>query len=208
MKSSLSILSWNIQSRDGVNGNKLDDKEFVKQISNYDIFCLQECRKNIKLPNFICYNRQRPHTSGGGVCIGFSRRLTGGIKQYDTGEKVDLLAVVLDQHFFNLKKDILLITCYIPPSNSSYTKNRAIDPFDDWTSVLVNAGNKYDIVLCGDFNSRTQSAQEHLLCDKIPGLLNEDIDDNLNRPASLTNTRNNKDSKTNMHTGPFLDLVT
>ena len=119
----LKILSWNIQSRNGINGNKLNDQSFVNLITKCDIFCLQECRKDIKIPNFICFNKQRQNSSGGGVTLGFSRRLAGGVRRYNTGNKVDLLAVVLDKTFFKCQKDILLVTSYIPPNNSSYIKD-------------------------------------------------------------------------------------
>lgn len=53
-----------MQSRDGLNGNKLHDTEFTKLITSSDIFCLQECRKSIKIPKFICLNNLRPDNNG------------------------------------------------------------------------------------------------------------------------------------------------
>ena len=206
MQKSLKILSRNIQNRDRIKGNKFDDEQFSKQITSNDIFCLQECRRNIKVPNFVCYNKQRSKSTGGGVCIGFSRHLLGGIRQYDIGNRVDLLAVVLNKQFFKVKRDILLINCYIPPSNSSYIKRLNIDPYEHLTSLLIEVGSKYEIILCGDFNSRSQSLSELLLCDNIPGLPDNDITNSHNDTIPLE--RNNKDTRSNAYTSTFMELVT
>ena len=205
IEKSLKIISWNIQSRDGPTGNKLNDKSCVDTLTSADIFCLQECRKNIKVPKCICYNNLRPSSSGGGVTIGFSRRLLGGIKRFDTGNKIDILAIVLDKTFFRRKRNVLLITCYIPPSNSSYLKKHDRDPFNDLTTLLEEVEGQYEIILCGDFNSRCQSLNESNLCTEIPGILTgNEIDDQHNGLLD----RNNKDKSTNSYTNTFMDLVT
>ena len=45
----INILSWNIQSSTGADGNKFDDSNFLNVIKNHDIVCLQEIRKRVKL---------------------------------------------------------------------------------------------------------------------------------------------------------------
>ena len=203
MTQGLSILSWNIQSRDSSEGNKLLNENFVKKVNRSDIFCLQETRKVIKIPHYICFNKLRSNGRGGGVSIGFSRKLSGGIRRYNTGKREDILAVVLDKSFFKLSNDILLITCYIPPSNSSYVKKVDYDPFEELNTLLEETSEKFDIILCGDFNSRTDIKSELVLCEDIPGIDLIESSEELN-----INNRNNKDAATNSYTTVFMDILT
>ena len=204
MMNKINISSWNIQSRDGLNGNKLLDPEFNKILTSSDIFCLQECRKPVKIPNFICLNNLRRNNNGGGVSIGYSRKLSAGITEYKLANKTDILAVVLSKSYFSLKKDVLLITCYIPPQSSKYVKKNGIQPFEDLTSILINTADTFDIIVCGDFNSRTQNINDRLLCNKIPGI---DVNSNFDSSDHLIPLRNNKDLHTNGYTSQFMDLL-
>ena len=204
MLNKLNITSWNIQSRDGLNGNKLYDPEFTKLLTPSDIFCLQECRKPIKIPKFICLNNQRPNNNGGGVAICYSRKLAGGIKEYKTKNKSDILAIILDKSFFSLKKDTLLITCYIPPQSSKYLRKNEIQPFDDLNSLLCETADKFDMIICGDFNSRTQTINDSLLCNSIPGI---DMSCNSDNTDQNIPPRNNKDTHQNGYTASFMDIL-
>ena len=124
----LNIMSWNIRSRDSVCGNKTNEKEFNDILNTCDIFCLQETRKEIKIPNYVCYNKLRPNGRGGRVCIGVKRCLSHGISKVDTLNKSDTLGIKLNKSFFKTCKDTILITCYIPPGNSSYLKKTGSRP--------------------------------------------------------------------------------
>ena len=200
----VTILSWNIQSRDGPADNKLNDKEFSNHLTSVDIFCLQECRKPIKVPKYVCLNKLRNNSTGGGVTIGYSRKLQGGVKKFDTGNKIDLLAVTLNKDFFKRKRDILLITCYIPPSNSSYLKKVKKDPFADLLTLLEEVGDKYDIVVCGDLNSRCQLLEDLNLCTDIPGV--ETGPDNYDDISDVPE-RNNRDKMNNAYTSDFMEVL-
>ena len=150
----LSIMSWNIRSRDSATGNKANDKYFNDILNKCDIFCLQETRKDIKIPNYVCYNRLRNNSSGGGVCIGVKRCLAQGISKIDTLNKNDVLAIRLNKNFFKIKHDVILFNSYIPPSNSSYLKKQD-DPFDSLNTLLERVDDSCKIILCGDFNARS-----------------------------------------------------
>ena len=206
----IKILSWNIQSRDGLEGNKLADKQFTKTLNDHDIFCLQECRKEVKIPNYVCYNKLRPNHKGGGVCIGFARYLMGGIQKYDTKSRRDILAITLDSDFFGFRRNVILISCYIPPINSPGMKQTNGDPFDDLLDLLEEVDNKYDVILCGDFNSRTQTTTDVSLCDSIPGIENVDPTTENNTDSELVTinlSRNNKDANKNSYTEGFFDMI-
>lgn len=123
---------------------------------------------------------------------------------YNVGKKVDILAVTLDRHFFKRKRDILLVTCYIPPANSSYLKKIGNkDPFNDLITLLGEVEDKFDCILCGDFNSRCKSIEDFNLCTEIPGLSSE-ADYDIQQMRTLE--RNNRDKASNTYTTDFMDL--
>ena len=71
--------------------------------------------------------------------------------------------------------------------------------------MLSEVGDKFNIITCGDFNSRSQTTTELLLCDDIPGLSNISNDDTADNYKILN--RNNKDNSTNTYTTQFMDLL-
>ena len=200
-QNNLNIMSWNIRSRDTLTGNKSNDKDFVDILKKHDIFCLQETRKEIKIPDYTCFNRLRDNGRGGGVCIGVKRSLTQGISKISTLNKNDILGIKLNKHFFKTDQDIILVTCYVPPSNSTYLKKQE-DPFESICSVLDSIDPANNIILCGDFNARTGGIEDRVLCDKIPGLDSlEDVMECLH-----LSDRNCMDRKKNTHGTNLLDL--
>ena len=195
-------MSWNIRSRDSATGNKANDKYFNDILNKCDIFCLQETRKDIKIPNYVCYNRLRNNSSGGGVCIGVKRSLAQGISKIDTLNKNDVLAIRLNKNFFKIKHDIILFNSYIPPSNSSYLKKQD-DPFESLNTLLERVDDSCKIILCGDFNARSGGIEDRLLCDNIPGV--DSLEDN--SLDSLLNDRNCMDINHNSHGSNLIDLT-
>ena len=130
----------------------------------------------------------------------------GGITKYDTGKKTDLLAVVLKKNFFLCQRDIMLICCYVPPANSSYLKKNHIEnPFDDLQLLLAEIDwDSYDVIICGDLNSRSKDNDDFGHCTDIPGLnylANED------RDASSLIERNNRDKNTNSYGKELLEIA-
>ena len=64
-------LSWNIHDAMSFKeGAKADDEEFVKILAGCNVFCLQETKADLHLPNFRCYNSRRTSSRSGGICIG------------------------------------------------------------------------------------------------------------------------------------------
>ena len=195
-------MSWNIRSRDSACGNKTIEKEFNDILNNCDIFCLQETRKEIKIPNFVCYNKLRPNGRGGGVSIGVKRSLSNGISKIDTLNKPDTLGIKLNKNFFKTVKDTILLTCYIPPGNSSYLKKQDLDPFDSLSSILEKIDPSSNIILCGDFNARSGGLEDRVLCDNIPGV---DLLEYQSLDHLLTE-RNCQDHTSNSHGTSLIDL--
>lgn len=196
----LSVSSWNIRSRDGLLGSKTDDKEFLSLLKKCDIFCLQETRKTVKIPNYLCYNKLRDNGTGGGVSIGIKRNLASGVSRLPTSDN-DILAIKLKKEFFKTEEDIVIVTCYVPPSNSSYLKKQQNDPFENISNTINSFDFPHQIIICGDFNARTEKRSDQIQCTKIPGIEDDD------RSVSSVTDRNNNDSKPNVNGSSFLDLV-
>ena len=55
-KTPLKVLSWNIHDASTIEGKKIEDENFIKIIRKADIFCLQETKGEIKIPNYRCFN--------------------------------------------------------------------------------------------------------------------------------------------------------
>ncbi len=72
----------------------------------------------------------------------------------------------MDNSFFEMNNDIYICNCYIPPENSKLLKENCISPFEDLRTELENFGAKGNLIIMGDFNSRTVSIQESLHIDK------------------------------------------
>ena len=74
--SRLKILSWNIHDAAAIQGKKVDDPSFLRIINEADIFCLQETKEALKIPNFRCFNSNRVDSRSGGVCLGIRNELS------------------------------------------------------------------------------------------------------------------------------------
>ena len=123
-RSNLSLMSWNIQSRDSTEGNKLEDPDFINTLKDSDIICFQETRKPPKLCNYKAFNSTRPGQSSGGVSILYKTGISGGVTHYKSNISIDFVTIKLNKNFFHTKNDIYIVCFYIPPSNSSYRKRQ------------------------------------------------------------------------------------
>ena len=89
----------------------------------------------------------------------FKSYLSKGLTQIKS-KSPDLKLLRLDKTFFHLDNDIYLCNCYIPPQNSNILKQYNEIPFDILRTELHMFGSKGDLIILGDFNSRTGNIQE------------------------------------------------
>ena len=75
----LKIVSWNIESRTSEGCSKFDDSEFLKNIIQNDIICLQETRGPVYLENHRSFNSNRENSKSGGVAILVKNELSRGM---------------------------------------------------------------------------------------------------------------------------------
>ena len=180
------------------------NEDFLNIINKTDIICLQETRKEVKFRDYRCFNLTRKGTKGGGVAIAVSRSISAGISKVTSLSSVDTIAIKLSKHFFKTNKDIIIINTYIPPCNSSYYKRLEYDPFEALSNEISQLESHSDIIVCGDFNSRTKTTYEGSIVQlDIPGNDAPDNSTNVCLPD-----RNNMDTRGNSHSDSFIDLAT
>ena len=94
----LSIISWNIHDMmTRKEGPKTDDHDFLDIITKSTIFCLQETKQEFFIPNYECFNSNRPIFRSGGICIGIHRSIASQIRVLKTGCP-DFQAVTMFPH--------------------------------------------------------------------------------------------------------------
>ena len=156
----IKILSWNIND---MSHSTLDSKhklsEFTDAIGRCDVFCLQETKENVKIPNFRCFNSIRPDSRSGGVCIGVRQEIADHSKQLkDQRLGDDIVCVKIRKNL--LGYDLLIVNVYDSPENSSYKRRKTKDGIIDNTlenleEFISNQENGSRIITVGDFNART-----------------------------------------------------
>ena len=157
---------WNIQGLfekvNGVKICKLDDEEFQNTLKKFDILCLQEthCSATEILPQFEAF-RSIPHCRSksannsffGGFLVFIRKSIEKGIK-IGNAKDVDVLEIILQKKYFNLRQDVKVLFTYASPLNSCYTKSRTMNILDKIETNLVDGGKNY--IIMGDLNGRTK----------------------------------------------------
>lgn len=209
----LHITSWNIhdiQTRDeGIKTNLYDYKKVTRDAA---IVCLQETKRQVKIPGFRCYNSNRTNSRSGGICIAVRNALSPLVSPLPV-EHPDILAI-------NLKSTVLgyptvLITAYDSPESSSFKKLKKNSNQDSITECILDLISRCDqdteVIVCGDFNARLGNnlPNEHhnTIMPDLPGLpVESEIDPG---SALLQNLppRSSEDRKTNTKAKAFLHMV-
>ena len=210
----LNILSWNIgDSSDKILGVKSSNPDFVDVISNSDIFCLQETKGELKIPDYRCFNVLRTDSRSGGLCLGIRQHLAQHIKIMDTSKySQDIQAAKISRALTGNDRDTYIINVYDSPANSSYKlKRRNLSNYKD-TLVLLNdfiasLPSNSDTILLGDFNARTGSDNSLTMDNGI--ILRNLSDGSFSRESHPCKTdRNSMDIISNERGKKLLDLAT
>ena len=119
----LSILSWNIHGNaDTIEGPKNENPDVLDYLCRHHVFCLQETKMEISVPNYRCYNKNRKTSRSGGVCIGVHRSLEKCTKELKTPCS-DIQAIMLRRVIKNPMRDLIIISIYDSPPSSSYKRD-------------------------------------------------------------------------------------
>ena len=73
----------------------------------------------------------------------------------------------MKKEYFSSTQDVYIGTVYISPANSTYTQKLNYSPFDILESEVRKYCAKGQIVLMGDFNSRTGVLPDYIVNDNV-----------------------------------------
>ena len=167
----IKVVCWNIR---GI-GTKLEQQDNIDFLFQNDIVFLTETHKDpdfsIHIPGYIYKNFSR-HTKhakakrySGGIGVFYKQSLVPRIKVTSHSEHVVWIRI---QNETTSKNDsYTYIACvYFPPDNSPYARNNICNYFEELQDeISMHIGSP--ILLCGDFNARTQCLDDVL--PDIPG---------------------------------------
>ncbi|CAG2198186.1 unnamed protein product [Mytilus edulis] len=135
--------------------------EFVELINKHDFICLSESKTDdfdvIDIPGykFIMQNRKtKSKVKSGGIAFGYKEKYEKQVHLIETESKL-VLWLKISSEIFGTEEDVLIGCIYIPPENSIYKTQDAIN---DLEQEFLNFSLNYKyILLTGDFNSRTST---------------------------------------------------
>ena len=197
----LPILNWNIHDlMMSAEGPKTDSAEFTDILTKHAIFCLQETKGKVSLPDYICHNKLRKDSRSGGICIGVHRSIASSTKIIETANS-DFLALEV---FLNDVR-FTIINVYDSPENSSYKKKlnladgmseeSTLDALLQFSAESIQTDEAF---LMGDMNARTGQANH---------LYQEIDEDQRHLSFPIPVNRTSRDHTTNLRGKKFLDLL-
>ena len=149
--------------------------DFNEFVSRFDIIGFQETKTDqlddLTLPGYILKFKHRANISkrrSGGIALAYKKDLSNFINVIDSQSKLVLWFHVSKR--FTKSIDLLCGIVYIPPEGSEYSVNL---PYREIENELYAHTEKYpNILLFGDFNSRTKNALDIIefdpyICKKI-----------------------------------------
>ena len=150
--------------------------EFIEFINKYDIIGITESNmtkiENLELKNFsILKTKERPFyiRASGGITVLVKNDIKEFVNYIDT-ESEFVLWIEIDKKLTGYKSNIILGTVYIPGETSTYFCK---DAYDVINNERINYFyDKDNIILGGDFNSRTNTLNDFIIQDE------EDLDIN------------------------------
>ena len=173
----LSIACWNVQGLENRLHSKLNDKLFMNQIRKHDIISLVETHGDDNSPTnfnvlddystFISNRKKSGNKRHGGIVLLVKKQFVNNkAVTFYKSSTPDIVWLKLDRKYFNEKNDIFICTAYISPSNYSRKNDFSDDPYDILTMEIAKYSQKGDIILTGDFNSRTGIADDYIINDQ------------------------------------------
>ena len=141
--------------------NKIEEPEFLNQVTSNDIFAIVETKldnfdlPNITVPNykFMAKNRTKFKYKSGGIGIFVKNDLYRSVKILLLESDIEsCLWLLLDKSVCGFQ--FILGVVYIPPESSHYSNIVLFDALEDDIIRLCNPinDNNIPICLCGDFN--------------------------------------------------------
>ena len=204
-RSLMKVLSWNIQDgMDSSEGLKTSDTGFSNILYKSTIFCLQETKLEVTLPDFVCKNLLRKGSRSGGLCIGIHRSIAENFKDLDTGCQ-DIQAIKTRTNSNSDGEPLTIINVYDSAENSAYKARRKAAGENDISTLeslmdFIANNSLGKIFLAGDFNARTRNLN-HDFVDEDEDLMHGKS----SKPSD--SLRTSKDMTLNTRGRLFLDFL-
>lgn len=146
---------------------------FIDLIQKYDIIGIQETKTDdldtISIPGYKVIVKNRSCISknrSGGIALIVKEAISPFIKVHDT-KSTDLILLFTIPKLFNRGGEYDDLTCgivYIPPYGTKYASE---DPFlEIQEQILKFCSDNSNIILFGDFNSRTNNLPDYVQVDR------------------------------------------
>ena len=151
--------------------SKLLCPDFVSFISKYDIIGIQESKLDdadkIQIPGFNVFSNNRKALSryrSGGITLLVKHQWLPFLTVHSFDSKL-VLWFTISKEIMPNNEDLHCGIIYIPPYHSKYAHN---DPYLELQNEIDKyAINSSNIILFGDFNSRTSSLDDFVICDNF-----------------------------------------
>ena len=185
-----------------VNGlaRKLKFDFFKAIVQKYDFFsvveswCSRQSTVNIAGYSHFSEVAVKTHKKGrgsGGVVFYFNNRFKNGVHLMPSSNK-HCMWIKLDSSMFGLDRDIFLGVIYLKPTTCVDARGKL---FENLENDIVKYKSQGDIILSGDFNSRTGIEPDYILNDgsstnydvPLPEFYEEDIPLIRNNPDKVLN---------------------
>ena len=194
--------------------NKLNDADFVRYVSDFDIVCFVETFLEQKRPldcfqdflQFFSPSIKLTHRgrSSGGVLVMVKRALKNFVTEINSPQD-NMVWLKFDKAFVAQEKDLIFGGVYICPPGSPYYDlehvhvSSAITLLEESILNMILDYQDCKFLLCGDFNARTGNLNTPLY--------NDDIDDVLDFVrADTTQFRRSEDKMVNTNGQSLLDV--
>jgi hypothetical protein len=175
MAQSIKIASWNVNGLcKKLNACNVQSNEVVQILCKYDFIGLVETwttvRSNVKLPgySYVCKHRHKRKKKGrpsGGLIFYYKSKYKGCVHVLDANgnDHEDIMWVKIDGKEIGQGKDIYICLVYAKPTGET-------DIFNQIEAGITAYSSIGEILLLGDFNSRTGSLVDHIVNDNAKNL--------------------------------------
>ena len=172
-RSKISIAAWNVNGLTGKDLPKLDDPEFIKEISEHQIICLSETHvgpeTSISIEGYhatpnnrkVCKSNNRYY---GGMAVLIHLDIKKGVSVITDGD-TESIWVRLKREFFGFEKDLYIGYVYVVPENSPLSDRSSDDPYAQIISKYQMYQEKGNVVIMGDMNGRTAVRYDYIAND-------------------------------------------
>jgi len=207
----LRLSCWNVNGifKKSCDYSKLDDKDLIDSVRNYDIFGIVETHTGpedeIYMQNYYSHQVNRPKAEkacrySGGLAVLIKNNIKNGVTVKQSGEYSIWLE--LGKTYFGLDTNIYVCIAYLPPENSTYSKRCNIDCLNILEEQIQHFSTIGNIILLGDLNARTAKGADFIQDDNdkyLPDIIPYIIDNDMPQ-------RHNEDNVLNDRGSALLDL--